>query len=190
MIDGVRIRLAVTVWNSTVDTPTAYATSSIDPILIARRGRMYPRLPRRSMVINTTTSTAVRSPSRMIQVRGRTVLTVRRLCCVRAAGRTVSAILAGPQQQVQENGAADGGDNDAHGDFVGEPDGAADDVAEQDEAGAEHGHPRYRAADAVAEHQRNQVGHHQAQEGNGTDVDHHHGADQRNDHQSQGHHPA
>jgi hypothetical protein len=38
MMEGVRIRLAVTVWNSRVETPTATATSSIAATFSARRG--------------------------------------------------------------------------------------------------------------------------------------------------------
>src|SRR5690606_42069784 len=127
MIEGVRMRLAVTVWNSTVEIAMASATSTSASSLRPRKGMMKLQLPLAPSVMKQTTETSA--------------------IAARISSTTVGRdqrnlpIVALPQEQVEEEAAADDPDDDADRDFIGKADDAPDDVAGEDERRAQNGHP-------------------------------------------------
>lgn len=63
MIDGVRIRLFVTVWNNTVETATEYATNIMAASLVPRKDRINDQLPFAPIVMNAVTASKVSTHS-------------------------------------------------------------------------------------------------------------------------------
>jgi hypothetical protein len=59
MIEGVRMRLFVTVWNNTVETAIEYATSTMAASLVPRKDRMKDQLPFAPTVMNAATASRV-----------------------------------------------------------------------------------------------------------------------------------
>src|SRR5690554_624927 len=63
MIDGVRMRLSVTVWNITVETATATPTSVIASSLVPRKGSTKSHEPFAPTVMNATAARSTAAPS-------------------------------------------------------------------------------------------------------------------------------
>src|SRR5690606_11051992 len=171
MIDGVRMRLLVMVWNITVEAAMAVPTSAMPSSLRPRNGMMKLHEPRASRVMNSTTAASA-SSAMMPRLAAGEKRPQRR----RAGRAVVTALLlvltdtrGPPQEQQQEQRPADEADHGADGDLVGEAQHPAEDVAQQHEAGAEHRQPRDGAAHVVADQQAHHVGHHQPDEGDGAD---------------------
>src|SRR5918993_2031769 len=132
MIEGVRMRLWLTVWNSTVDTAMAWATRTMDRIFMPRNGRMKSHRPLAFSVMNSTiTAAAMAARIRSTRIGRRSLL---------------RKALAPLEQKNQEEGAADDSHDGADGNLVGVIHHAADHVAGQHEAGAHYGDPGQGAA--------------------------------------------
>src|SRR5690554_513665 len=134
MIDGVRMRLLVMVWNITVEAAMAVPTSTMPSSLRPRNGMMKLQEPRASMVMNSTTAASASSAMMARLVVGEKRPQRRR------PGRAVWMVLTDtrrpPEQEQQEERAADEADHGADGDLVREAQRAPQDVARQHEAGA------------------------------------------------------
>src|SRR5690625_2627102 len=121
MIDGVRMRLLVIVWNMTVEAAMAVPTSTMPSILRPRKGMMKLHEPRASIVMKMTMATRARASMRSRLTRGENRPQRRRTGPVprRRPSSIVSADTGGPpEQQHEEQHPADEADHGADRDFV------------------------------------------------------------------------
>src|SRR6218665_2617995 len=129
-----------------------------------RNGRMKSQEPRARMVMNRTTDASAMTASRM-----------RIWVALQRAGRAASAKFGPPpQQQPEEGRRAHDAEDGADGDFVGEADQPADNVAGQHEAGSGEADPRNGAAQIVAHDGADEIGHDEPEERDGAGGDDHH----------------
>src|SRR5690606_36427123 len=105
MIAGVRMRLPVTVWNSTVDTAMAQATRIRPQSFRPRKPSTNSQLPRTFSVMNKTVETTAAPASSVSTMAGEKRIPLTKL-------------LTPPQQQPQEDGAADDSEHGADRDLV------------------------------------------------------------------------
>src|SRR5690606_608767 len=120
MIDGVRMRLLMMVWNITVDRAMAMATKTSPASLTPRNASTNDQLPRAPSVMNKmATSTAIVANTAKTSV----------IRWLRTSGDTGAA----PQQQIQETRTAKHAHGCADGDFVRANDDPADDIAGQNQ---------------------------------------------------------
>src|SRR5690554_1745909 len=127
MIDGVRMRLSVTVWNITVDTATATPTSAIASSLVPRNGSTKSHEPFAPTVMNASAATRRVAPRPMRIQRGRRFVGGGGRGVADDGGRCVDgsgpgAVVVGrissdtcvpPQQHDEEEGGADDADHHA-----------------------------------------------------------------------------
>src|SRR5690554_1671600 len=94
MIDGVRMRLLVTVWNSTVEEATATPTRLIPITFLLRNSRTKLHGPRAPTVMNSTTAAAAASASTTSTTTGGNA-PQRRLSSGAPPGRSATARVGG-----------------------------------------------------------------------------------------------
>src|SRR5690606_32739855 len=196
MIDGVSMRLSVTVWNITVDTATATPTSIIARSLVPRNGRTKSHEPFAPTVMNAMAASSRPTPSPIMTQRERRSTGAGASPAddgARSRGRsdlTSSDTGTSPQQEEQERGRADHADDDADRHLVRVTDRAPEEVAHEHEAGPAECDPGCGASQVVPEHQGHDVGYHEPQERDRADGHDDDGGHHRDDRQAEREHGA
>src|SRR5690625_3100881 len=194
MIEGVRMRFWLTLRNTTVPTPRAKAATTIAPSIVARRGKAKSKEPRTNSRRKHAMATATATDRSTMRVRGESSRPIRLrpepgtgpavAATCGAASRTDMATL--PHDESDEHGGADGAEDDRGGDLHRGDDGAAHEVAGEQETHADDRHPGQVAAHVVADEHRDDVGHDEPEERDEADdhgghpggQGHHRGAEQ------------
>src|SRR5690625_3985091 len=190
MMDGVRMRLLVIVWNMTVDAAMAVPTSTMPSTLRPRNGMTKLHDPFASLVMRMPMAMSA-SASMMSRLTPGENRPQRRLTWPvprRRPSRTVSADTGGPpEQQHEEQGSADEADHRADRNFVRVTDYASEDVADEHESCPEHRQERNGAPDVVAQHHADHVRNDEADERNRADVHDVDGRYEGHDREAEGH---
>src|SRR5690606_27934953 len=180
MMEGVRIRLLVAVWNSTVATAWQAATITM---VATETTRMFtisqnPRVPGAGPMSQVSTSTAAATAS-TVRMTNRGHSRGRRAAAIGRTGAggafvTVSCITPLPQQQEDEHHRADQPEHHRDRHLERHPDAPADDVAGHGQPHSAHTHPGQVGAQVVPPRQGHHVRHDQPEERQHA---HHHGGD-------------
>src|SRR5690625_3918661 len=173
MMEGVRMRLLVIVWNITVEAAIAVPTSTMPSTLRPLKGMMKLQEPFASIVMKTAMAASA-STSMMSRLTPGENRPQRRLTGPVPRRRPSSIVSADtgrpPEQQHEEQRPADAADHPADGNFVRVADDAPQDVADEDKTRSEDGQVGNGAPDVVAEQHAHHVRHDEADEWDGADV--------------------